>query len=82
MFFDKSTAISPFIQQAKHNLSYMQALWYEGVGACARVGSSKFELLASINTRLSQWVSVCVCLSECVSGRAIVGEWLCRKYCG
>jgi|EP01043_Picozoa_sp_COSAG02_P024574 hypothetical protein len=30
------------------------ALWWDGVGACARVGSHKFELLANINLRLSQ----------------------------
>ena len=38
----------------------VQALWYEGVGQCARVGTTKFELLSSINTRLAQWVSVYV----------------------
>merc|ERR1719174_3262496 len=35
----------------------VQALWYEGVGQCARVGTTKFELLSSINTRLAQWVT-------------------------
>lgn len=32
-----------------------QALWWEGVGRCAAVGSAKFKLIASINRRLSQW---------------------------
>ena len=32
-----------------------QALWWEGMGACARVGSPQFELVASINRRTAQW---------------------------
>ena len=33
-----------------------QALWWEGVGACAPHGSRAFKLLAAVNTRLAQWV--------------------------
>ena len=32
-----------------------QALWWEGMGACAGVGTGKFGLVASINQRVSQW---------------------------
>ena len=32
-----------------------QALWWEGVGRCAPVGSPLFELIGSINRRISQW---------------------------
>lgn len=32
-----------------------QALWWEGVGACAPVGSDDFALIAGINRRIAQW---------------------------
>lgn len=32
-----------------------QALWWEGVGSCAVVGSPKFKMIAETNKRLSQW---------------------------
>ena len=32
-----------------------QALWWEGVGACAPIGSAKFELVAAINNRVAMW---------------------------
>ena len=32
-----------------------QALWWEGVGSCAPVGSPLFSLIGSINRRLAQW---------------------------
>jgi hypothetical protein len=35
-----------------------QAIWWEGLGRCAAVGSAKFELVASINRRLTQVGSV------------------------
>lgn len=33
-----------------------QAIWWEGVGACAPVGSPRFRLVSTINTRLATWV--------------------------
>ena len=35
--------------------SLPQALWWEGMGACAKIGTKKFGLVASINQRVSQW---------------------------
>ena len=32
-----------------------QGLWWEGMGRCAPVGSAQFELVADINTHVSQW---------------------------
>jgi hypothetical protein len=32
-----------------------QAIWWEGVGKCAAVGSAQFALIGSINNRISQW---------------------------
>ena len=32
-------------------------LWWEGIGRCARIGTPKFELIASINRRVAQWAS-------------------------
>lgn len=32
-----------------------QALWWEGMGRCAPVGSSTFETVSSINNRVAQW---------------------------
>ena len=36
------------------------ALWWEGVGECARIGTPKFELLENINLRITQaaWLDV------------------------
>jgi hypothetical protein len=33
-----------------------QAIWYEGVGKCAPVGSDKFKMIAQTVRRLTQWV--------------------------
>ena len=33
-----------------------QALWWEGVGRCASIGTDRFSLIAAINTRLVSWV--------------------------
>ena len=32
-----------------------QALWWEGVGACAPIGTDEWAMISSINRRLSQW---------------------------
>ena len=32
-----------------------QALWWEGVGRCAPIGTDRFSLIAAINTRLVSW---------------------------
>ena len=32
-----------------------QALWWEGMGRCAPVGSNEFALIGDINNRISQW---------------------------
>ena len=32
-----------------------QAIWWEGVGKCAAVGSAQFALIGSINNRIAQW---------------------------
>ena len=32
-----------------------QALWWEGMGKCAPVGSDQFALIGDINNRISQW---------------------------
>ncbi len=32
-----------------------QAVWWDGIGECAQVGSDKFKLIASINRRVTQW---------------------------
>jgi len=32
-----------------------QALWWEGISACAPIGSAKFELVAAINNRVAMW---------------------------
>ncbi len=32
-----------------------QAIWWEGMGKCAAVGSAQFALIGSINNRISQW---------------------------
>ena len=32
-----------------------QAIWWEGMGKCAPVGSAEFALIGAINNRVAQW---------------------------
>lgn len=32
-----------------------QAVWWEGVGKCAPIGSQEFELISTVNRRIAQW---------------------------
>jgi hypothetical protein len=41
-------------EQMFHTPGMTGALWWDGMGACARIGSPKFDLLANINLRLTQ----------------------------
>eukprot|EP01050_Picozoa_sp_SAG11_P009844 SAG11_NODE_956_length_6395_cov_2.617853_1_plen_1113_part_00 len=52
-FSSLATAFVPPPDQSG-NSTVTGALWWDGMGACARIGSPKFELLANINLRLSQ----------------------------
>lgn len=51
-FSSLATAFMP--APDRFNASLTGALWWDGMGACARIGSPKFELLANVNLRLTQ----------------------------
>ena len=51
-----------------------QALWWEGVGACAPIGSPKFDLIASINNRVAMWADP-LFLKSSISGYTVREAW-------
>eukprot|EP01052_Picozoa_sp_SAG31_P003854 SAG31_NODE_152_length_22216_cov_16.550029_15_plen_1048_part_00 len=52
-----SSLTTAFLPPAdRYNETLAGALWWDGLGSCARIGTPKFELLASINLRLTQAV--------------------------
>jgi len=50
-----SSSLLRFQAFASLALGGAQALWWEGLGACARPGSAKFDVIATTNRRLLQW---------------------------
>jgi hypothetical protein len=50
-----------------------QALWWEGMGRCAPVGSPAFETVSSINNRVAQWAEPLFMRKEHFVGK---GSWL------
>ena len=50
-----SESMARFAAYSSVAIGGAQAIWWEGMGKCATVGSAQFALIGSINNRISQW---------------------------